>query len=339
MLDLMIFGTLWNSYKGKWTNLIVIENYFLGILSNARKKLPAIKSNIDWLRGKLISKWLDKKQNSVVEPTSKNLKRFISWLNATGDFSEEAKRIKMVVDPIDRYPHTMRAIILNEIFEYADWFENYSKQTLGKYTIGVESFLAKHPVDYKGREDYFFCGRKEVEYHLNMVGAAIMNKALRKDFLQSENKILLLPTCMAKNDKCRAINNGNAIVCNHCTAGCNISKTSREMEKIGVTTILIKHSSDFSKWLLPWANQTKTALIGTACALNLLQGGFEMKKLAIPAQCIFLDYCGCKKHWDKNGLPTEININKVRQMVNPKNSISPRLQQEIEFIHQNKFAV
>jgi len=85
------------------------------------------------------------------------------------------------------------------------------------------------------------------------------------------------------------------------------SKTAREMKNSGIETVLIRHSSDFSRWLKPWANQNSTGLIGTACVLNLLDGGYEMKNLNIPSQCVFLDYCGCNKHWDKAGLATQIN--------------------------------
>jgi len=315
LLDLLIFGTLWNLYKGKWGNRITIKHKILGALFSARKKYPSIKKNIDWLRGKLILKWLDRKQDNEVNPTLKNIRRFILWLDATGDFCEESKRIKSIVDYLAEYSNDTQNIILEEVFAYAEWFMSSSKLALGDYTTGVEKFIMDHHLSYKDREDYFFCGRKEVEYHLNMVGAAIMNKSLRKGFIRSERKILLLPTCMVQNKNCKAEFDGLGLRCKHCTGDCNISVTANQMKKVGVDTLLIRHSSDFSKWLLPWANQTKTALIGTACVLNLLQGGFEMRKLGIPSQCVFLDYCGCKKHWSKKGIPTQININKAKQIV------------------------
>ena len=59
----------------------------------------------------------------------------------------------------------------------------------------------------KYREDFLFCSRKEVEYHLNMVGAQIMNEAYRKEFLKTKEKGLLLPSCMRIKDEknCKAI--------------------------------------------------------------------------------------------------------------------------------------
>ncbi|NJK98458.1 MAG: DUF116 domain-containing protein [Bacteroidales bacterium] len=52
-----------------------------------------------------------------------------------------------------------------------------------------------------------------------------------------------------------------------------------------------------------------------ACVLNLLKGGYEMQKLNIPSQCVFLDYCGCQKHWHKNGIPTDLNSNQLQKIV------------------------
>lgn len=92
------------------------------------------------------------------------------------------------------------------------------------------------------------------------------------------------------------------------------------MRKIGVETVLIKHATDFSKWLKPWANQSQTGLIGTACVLNLLGGGYEMKQMGIPSQCVYLNYSGCKKHWNKTGVPTEINIDRVSKLLSRSDS-------------------
>ena len=50
-----------------------------------------------------------------------------------------------------------------------------------------------------------------------------------------------------------------------------------------------------------------TGYIEVACVLNLLEGGYAMKNLELPAQCVFLDYCGCINHWHPLGTPTNLN--------------------------------
>jgi len=49
--------------------------------------------------------------------------------------------------------------------------------------------------------------------------------------------------------------------------------------------------------------------------LNLLAGGYEMNRLNISAQRIFLDYCACKKNWYKNDAATTLNIEQLVSMV------------------------
>jgi len=58
-----------------------------------------------------------------------------------------------------------------------------------------------------------------------------------------------------------------------------------------------------------------TKKIGVTCILNLVAGGYEMKRLNISAQCIFLGYCACKKHCDKDGTPTFLKIEQLVTMV------------------------
>ncbi len=48
--------------------------------------------------------------------------------------------------------------------------------------------------------------------------------------------------------------------------------------------------------------QRKIGPAAVACLLNLVQGGYEMRELNIPAQCVLLTFCGYQKHWDKDGM-------------------------------------
>jgi hypothetical protein len=313
LLEILMLGVYWNTYRGKWRWNIQLVLPIFNTLYLLRSTF--LKKGVDKLRGGLGAWLLDKPKREDLIFEIDTLNNLVDWLSATGDFKMEVKMMNSWVNFL--YFNIKRNSIefLAEASEFASWFDEYTKKHLGNYTENVSSFLNNNEKRYRGREDQFFCSRTQVEYHINMVGAQIMNDSLKTDFLQTDNKILLLPTCMVSNSNCKAITKGNAIICQHCNSDCNISKTSNEMKKVGVETVLIKHSSDFSKWLKPWANQKSTGLIGTACVLNLLGGGYEMKQLNIPSQCVFLDYCGCKKHWDQNGIATQINIGQAKELV------------------------
>lgn len=317
LLDILLLGTLWNEYKGRWgSSWIMLKEKLLKQLFVWRQNNPGIKSQVDVLRGKL-GKWLlDKPTLEHTKITHQNFKLLVLWLSATGEFSLEVKSMNAWIRFLETRPADEVNNFLNEAVWFANWFKNESKNTLKKYTSGVDSFLKSHKQEYRGNENYFFTGRTEVEYHLNMVGASIMNKSMRNEFLETDHQVLLLPSCMVKNQNCKAVETSNGTVCQHCTKTCPISMASKEMEERGVQTYIIQHSSGFSTYLKRWANQKNTGLIGTACTLNLIAGGYEMKRMNIPAQCIFLDYCGCKKHWNKTGIPTNICLPRVNEIVN-----------------------
>lgn len=99
------------------------------------------------------------------------------------------------------------------------------------------------------------------------------------------------------------------------------------MRKQGVETLIFEHTSDYMKWLKPLNNRKNTGLIGTACVPNLLSGGFALKRMNIPSQCIYLDYSGCSRHWCKNDRPTTIVLSKLKRLV------------DAEFIDYNRVEV
>jgi hypothetical protein len=76
---------------------------------------------------------------------------------------------------------------------------------------------------------------------------------------------------------------------------------------------VIPHSSDFTKWLERWKDTREVGVVGVACVLNLFTGGYEMKDLNIPSQCVLLDYCGCQNHWHHEGIPTDIDQKQLLQ--------------------------
>lgn len=307
LLDFLIAGILWKEYAGIYVPMLKVKKNLLTFLYDLRS-YPSLKNTVDRLRGKLASTWLIQQSRRNREVNITNLDYLACFLDATCEFREELKTLSAIRHFFGGKERAMAGKYLERIVEFAGWFKNSSFYCLGKYTSGVNDFLGAHPKNYEGREDYFFCGRRESEYHLNMVGAEILNRSLKKEFEKTDEKILLLPTCMSlRGSACRAkVLNGD-LSCTHCTPACNISRATREMTKKGIRTVLIRHSSSFSKWLEPWSHQKTTGLIGVACVLNLLAGGFEMKRLGIPSQCIFLNHPGCRKHW-KSGNPSEIDL-------------------------------
>lgn len=313
ILDLVMMGVLWNTYKHYSGNMSIgFKKPVFMILFKLRSKSAGHKKLLDALRGWLGKKWLLSNAKQHNEISFRKLKRLNLWLESCCEFQGETARISCWIQFLCTRDKKVIKELLLEISWFGEWFQNEAKKAFGIYTQNVLPFIKQKHASYLGREDYFFTGRSEAEYHLNLLAAEIMNRNMRQQFLKTKKKILLLPSCMAQCKECKAQVLAVGKVCSHCTPNCHISKSTLSMHEIGIETRIVDHATGFRASLKQWAHQQETGLIGTACLLNLITGGMEMKKLNIPAQCVFLDYSGCQKHWNSMGVPTNINLEQVK---------------------------
>ncbi len=218
---------------------------------------------------------------------------------------------------------------MKDAIAFAAWFEESSERILGKYTENVERYLNEIRPGRYWKEDVIFCGRRRVEYHMNMVGAELMNRAYREAFLGTRSTLVLVPTCMRRNGdpSCKAKADGETgwMSCVGCCADCQVKCISdRELEH-GYQVYMVPHSSDLENQKkgsdqLETAEDTSSSdaapsfgVIGVACVLNLISGGWMLRRKGIPAQCVLLNYCGCKSHWHSEGIPTEIDLDRLEK--------------------------
>jgi len=318
VVEFLMIGLYWNNYSGNALKTGQLPKWLLKVLYRQRKKFPTYKAQIDKARGYLAYLFLEKhKPDLSVTFDSRGFSSLLNWLSATGEFNEEVLRLRnwMAFSKLKEKGYI--AALLEKAVLFAEQFSVSGSTMLGKYVQDLSTFHQITLPEYKYREDYFFASRRENEYYLNMFAAEVINRGLKKGFAETRNKALLLPTCMRNEPPtgCKARSDGKELVCANCSAICNIGKASSEMKKQGITTYLIPHSSDFSKFLVKWKDCPDTSLIGVACVLNLVTGGYEMKRLNISSQCVFLDNCGCKKHWDKEGFATSLDIDQLKKVV------------------------
>lgn len=317
LLELLTLAILWQLYSDDAFELSELPKKIIKKLVELRRQGGNIKAGADFIRGILSTIFLSPNRNykSTIELSLKNFKKFITWLSASGEFDEEVKRF----NNWEKYFSTLPLKKLEEIFlaaaAYALWFNARSEVVLGKYTRNLNSFLKNEYPKHKFKEDIILCGRQRVEYHLNMVGAEIMNRAFRDDFLKTRMKKLLLPICMRYNNEknCKAKYTQDAYVCRNCTAECRVSKLTEMGKKYGFEVLIIPHgSSVFREEKVKYG---EIGIIGVACVLNLMSGGWKARDLNLVPQCVILDYCGCKKHWSNEGIVTDININQLKKVL------------------------
>lgn len=307
LLEILMIGVFWKEHVNKAISLSKIPRNILIKLSTLREK-ESIKKIVDINRGLLEYLFLNRRSNDKVKISLENYKKLVNYLKACGDYKEEAKRLEVWISYFFSLNKNKVEKILTSYLEFAKYFEDISQEVLGIYTKNVNLFLKNIDKKYKYREDFLFCSRKEVEYHLNMVGAQIMNEAYRKEFLKTKEKRLLLPSCMRIKDEknCKAIKTEEGYICNSCSKNCNVNKYDKLGKKYNFQVYIIPHESSISV-----KNKIKyghIGIIGVACVLNLISGGLKAKNLGFVPQCVFLDYCGCKDHWHDKGIITDINM-------------------------------
>ncbi len=326
LYDILSFAVYYKIYFANAQSASVAIIKLAKKLYTLRSKNKNLKKYIDPVRGFIASAFLIKYKlhyQKSTEYSTEKIHKFIEWLEATGEFREEVKRFYNVENFLLSLKPNEKSNFFSSTFEIADWFEKSSSYFLGDYTVNVKNFLEEEHPSHKWKEDYIFCGRKAVEYHLGIVGAELMNRAFKSEYEETEDKAVLLPACMrAKQDDCKAIKLGLDLKCTHCTKNCRVNEISRVGIQNNFSVHIIPHSSDFTKWLETLAAGKNVGVIGVACPLNLITGGLELKSLNIPAQCVFLDYCGCKNHWDKKGFATNINIDKLLETTSSKKQVT-----------------
>jgi hypothetical protein len=320
LFDLLNAGTIWRIYYWEAYNLSYPEFFTLANLYKLRRRNKKLKPLIDWFRGIMGTYSLTKKKDAKkIDFISLNcFTKVIRWMEATGEFREEVKRMKFIRLFLKSIAGEKSKEFMQCIIQFSGWFEVEAGTILKQYTPNVEEYLNTNYKEHFWKEDVIFCGRKKVEYHLSMVGAELMNMAFRDNFHSTNRKAVLLPACMKllPDEKCKAKKISLDFICSGCSPNCKINKYSAIGKENSYEVHIIPHSSDFTNWLKHFAVGNDIGVVGVACPLNLTTGGLELKSLNVPAQCILIDYCGCKTHWDKKGIPTDINFNELERIIN-----------------------
>lgn len=315
IIELIMIGVLWNRYINNARKSNAIVNRTAQFLYHLRRRNKTLKPSIDSVRGFIAGNFLIRSLKSKTKIELNNFIKLLEWLSATGEFREECIRFNTWLAYFHFIGDEDASKILKMTISYSKEFTKLAFKQLGDYTKDLNDYVEYQLTQNPDREDVILLRRREEEYHLNMICSQILNNAYRDDFKITSNKIILLPTCMRNTEiECKARFDGEHNICMKCSNKCNIGEIAKRFDA-RATTVLIPHSSDFTKYLKRWENSPDTALIGVACVMNLLTGGYEMRNLNIKSQCVFLDYSGCKNHWHEKGIPTELNLNQMNKIL------------------------
>lgn len=318
LFEALLIGSFWNIYGGYASATHDSTLDIMKQLAGLRRVKGITGITADKTRGLLGIKLMKSPEHrdDFLIPGVKGFMKLIQWMEATGEFQREALRFREWLAFFKHQDETYTFISICLMKNAAKRFSVESESVMGAYTSGVNSFNRQFHEKYQLREDAISVLRDRSEYHLGMLGAYIINKSTREDFLKTKEKVLLVPCCMKNSPQsgCRSIKDKNGEICAGCNTGCRINLLRQLGEKHKFDVRILSHSSDLSVWAAHPGEEQQVGVVGVACLTTLLSGGFELKKHGIAAQCIALDHSGCR-HWKDNPESTSLNINELLRRI------------------------
>jgi len=318
-IELVLIGLVIKEYTSNARAFRVITRGAFSCLNKLRiKSKGKNKTKIDNIRGKLMSKILIKKKYVNKDASLDDIKLIIKWLHATGDFNEEVIRLNNWAYFMENKSNEYISKVIVKCKELICHLNELGKKELHIYTKNVESYLKTYSIEHESKEDYIYCGKSERQYYFNMISAEIMNYVYKEKFLKCTEKLVFLPACMRQSStSCKGIVENKGYKCISCSNACNVSKLTNLEKDYKFKVYTIPHESLLFNIYNEKNNQA--GVIGIACVLNLMSGGWKALRLGFNPQCIVLDYCGCSNHWMKKPIMTNINYNRLKQLTNEKN--------------------
>ncbi len=324
LLELLIMGVYWNVYMDASKKLKGVPGRLLIEVNAWRDGTDRFKLALNKLKGLLTTLFISKKsyEKTAIETNTVNLEKLLVFLRATGEFKQEVKRLEAWQEYLKQLNEKEAAHIIASAAAFAEWFGRESREALGVYTARVQDFISCKWRGHRWKEDYIFCGSPDVEYHLNMVGAEIMNRIYHAGFMGRKEKVLLLPHCMTKPSagKCQARSTGRGYICTGCSADCQVNSLTGLGKRENFQVRIVPHESSIASTKTDESLFPQNAgVIGVSCVLNLISGGWMLVEKGVAPQCVLLDYCGCKNHWHEEGISTALNEKQLMKILENQN--------------------
>ena len=237
-------------------------------------------------------------------PHYTSLYNTFTYLKDSGEFEEEVIRFKnwmtYFLEPgMDEWKKMWAAVC-----GITEWIEEMGECYLRQYLTNVGKFRETIPTK---RNDYALLSQSNACYYINMVGAQLLNQVYAGAFQKAEVIYIFLPGCMTlRGVDCQAVNAGDGYECKNCNLLCGVNRLSKQYNKGNKKVRILYHESEMNqKGINDLGN---IGVIGVACVLTLLSGGFKARRLGYVPQCVILDHCGCSQHWGM-GMNTVTSLN------------------------------
>lgn len=293
-------------------HISLFQNYI------CKKNLESVREKVEYeielVYLAVIFRWMHsvsgKNKHRLSEIGYTELQEILFGMEKTGEFKEEVQRSFNWLDFFRGYDDRKWADLWEKIDEIIELVDCFGKKYLEKYLPKVDDFLDTRARAWKEREDAGLILRDKSCYYINMIGAQILNKCYDEDFRKCEKKYIFLPGCMAERQgQCQAIEKKDGYVCQFCSSGCQVNLLSKKYSDVRI----IYHGSQIEQKKVEQIGNI--GVVGVACVLNLLTGGFKARRLGYVPKCVILNECGCNIHWDEQGIVTSLDEEELEHVL------------------------
>lgn len=267
-----------------------------------------------WFEG-VINKSFHSKAYTFQDIRIERLNETLMYLEQSGEFHEEVLRFNQWLSYFATLKDGDLTNLWNKVSNMIKLLDHLGNTELNSYLPHVDEFINYYKTSGRERNDLALLLRDKSCYYINIIGATMLNKVYRKDFIAAKKYYVFLPGCMSScGVYCKAKQVSDGYECSHCARNCMVSRITRKCKDTGVKVRILFHESEMNQRKVQ--REDKIGVVGIACILNLLSGGFKARRLGYIPQCVFLDYCGCKQHWSEEGIVTAINEEQLYRVLN-----------------------
>jgi hypothetical protein len=292
LLETLLLGVLWRARGADALDSRPLGNGLVTELVRERRS-----GNDSHLEGSVhpVPALSAKNRRGRIDPTLLEITQLLDWLAATAEYEAEHQRLQGWKAFLSTTSAATNREILRLVLAFAVRFEATSQRLLGPYTQAVDGFLERQLGGDAG-EHVARRSRRRVEYHLNMVGAELLNRAWRDGFLARRHHVVMMPLCTRLRDEsaCAAKHDASSLSCSHCAIGCAVSTVTRLTDSSGAETVCVTHGASSLQYLESLALMAgDVGIVEIACAPDLLASGWRARAKGFMAQCVLLNESSC----------------------------------------------
>lgn len=261
-----------------------------------------VEYGIELLDFAILHRWIQNLSESKRADSYEKLKESVGFMQRSGEFKEEVRRFQSWLDFFAGYEETEWRQLWRDVWRLVEMVDELGNRHLQRYLPQLQNYLETNRCAWNSREDAGLILRDKNCYYINMIAAQMLNECCRQDFVACDKTYIFLPGCMSSKGKyCQARESEDGYVCVSCSEECQVNRLSKLYPGVRI----VYHGSQMEKKKV--STHEKIGVVGVACVLNLISGGWKAKRLGYVPQCVILNECGCNIHWDEKGLVTSLD--------------------------------